>query len=153
MSDGVDSLSRLSDPIVGGEWAGWSKWMDEEPFEDLVGPFYAKRADDGTMIAGCRLQAKCIRSGGIAHGGMLITFADYSLFMIAYDAIEGQDGVTVSMTSEFLAAAPLGALLIAKGDVLKRGKSLLFVRGVMSADSVDVLAFSAVMKFVRQVRA
>lgn len=142
------SYPHLSAPIPDGEWAGWSKWTGDEPFEDMVGPFYARRDADGRMMAGCRMHASSVRAGGIAHGGMLMSFADYSLFMIAQDEIDGQDGVTVSMTSDFLAAAPAGSLLIAKGDVLKRGRNLIFVRGVVSAGAQSVLAFSAVIKLV-----
>lgn len=139
---------QLSGPIASGEWAGWSSWTGDEPFENTVGPFYAKRDCDGSMIAGCRLHGTCLRSGGIAHGGMLMAFADYALFMIGQDEMAGQDAVTVSMTSDFLAAAPEGSLLIARGDVLKRGRNLVFVRGVLTADLTDVLAFSAVVKLL-----
>lgn len=150
----VDETSgRLGDPIGEGEWQGWSKWTGDEPFEDAVGPFFARRADDGGMIAACRMHERSLRSGGIAHGGLLMSFADYSLFMIAHDEINGQAAVTVSMTSEFLAAAPAGSLLVARGDVLKKGRSLLFVRGIVSAGDTDVLAFTAVVKLVRAIQA
>ncbi|SRR5690349_15212545 len=145
---GVTSQHGLSEPLTEGPWAGWSRWIGDEPFEEAVGPFYARREAGDAFVAGCRMKAMNLRSGGIAHGGMLMTFADFALFMIAQDDIAGQDAITVSMTSDFLAGAPAGSLLVARGDVLKRGRKLLFVRGVVAADETDVLAFSAVIKLI-----
>lgn len=148
MSNDSQHKIGLSEPIADGEWAGWRKWLGDEPFEDLVGPFYTKRDASGAWICGMRVQPKNQRSGKICHGGALVTFADYSLFLLAHDEIGNEDGVTVSLTTEFLAGAPAGALLIASGDVLRKGRSLMFSRGVIEADGVPVLAFTGVVKLV-----
>ena len=141
----------LSEPIEQGDWAGWSKWLGNEPYEDHVGPFYARRDANGRMICGCHIGPTNVRSGNIAHGGSLMSFADYSLFLIAYDAMNGADGVTITLNSEFLAAAPGGARLIAHGEVLRAGRGLMFVRGRIETetDKLAVLAFSGVIKVIR----
>lgn len=139
----------LGAPLAAGEWAGWSKWTGDEPFEDHVGPFYGRRDDDSRMICGCVVEAKNMNGGGSVHGGALMTFADYSLFILAYDELRGLSAVTVSLTAEFLAGAPLGARLIARGEVLKSGRSLLFVRGLIEAGGAPVLNFSGVVKIIR----
>lgn len=151
MSQPHDAL--LSDPIPQGDWAGWSKWKGMEPYEDHVGPFYARRDSAGRMVCGCRVQSHNVRSGGIAHGGSLMSFADYALFLIAFDAINGADGVTVSLHADFLAPAPEGARLVARGEVMRGGRSLVFVRGQIDIDGEPgdacVLAFSGVIKLLR----
>ncbi|WP_439815486.1 PaaI family thioesterase [Zavarzinia sp. CC-PAN008] len=136
-------------PVVGGEWDGWSKWSSDEPFEDHVGPFYARRLADGRMESGFRIQHKNMNGGGAVHGGALMAFADYSLFTIAYDDLRGINSVTVTLNGEFAAAAPLGALLTARGEVVKAGRSLLFVRGLIDLDGASVLNFSGVLKLLR----
>jgi acyl-coenzyme A thioesterase PaaI-like protein len=41
---------------------------------------------------------------------------------------------------------PLGALLEARGEVVKAGRSLVFLRGLMTVEGETVFAFSAVIK-------
>lgn len=148
MSNDTSGTLDLGEPIETGEWAGWRKWGGDEPFEDHVGPFYTRSDDNGEWICGMRVQPKNLRSGGICHGGALVAFADYSLFLLAYDEIGNTDGVTVSLTTDFLAAAPAGSLLIARGGVLRKGRSLAFMRGVIEADGTPVLGFSGVVKLI-----
>lgn len=136
----------LSPPISEGEWAGWSTWLGEEPFETHVGPFYTRRGEAGGMICGCRILQQNVRSGGSAHGGTLMSFADYSLFMIAFDVLAGSDGITVSLTSDFLSTVQLGARLIARGQVVKAGRSLIFIQGAIETDDIPVVAFSGIIK-------
>ena len=80
------------------------------------------------------------------HGGALMTFADFSLFMLG--ASEGQEvhGVTVTMNSEFLAPAQPGQLLIGRGERTGGGRSLIIARGIITADDRPVLNFSGVIK-------
>jgi acyl-coenzyme A thioesterase PaaI-like protein len=141
---------ELGPAITDGDWKGWSAWTGHEPFEEHVGPFYAKRDDDGRMISGCRALPHNMNGAGSVHGGSLMAFADYSLFMIAYDHTKGIPAVTVTLQGEFLAAAKLGALLVNRGEVLKSGSSLVFVRGVTEADGRPVFSFSGVLKLLRR---
>lgn len=149
MSDQVTPKHDLGPPFTDGDWVGWSTWTGREPFEEYVGPYYARRDADGRMICGCRAQSKNLNGGGGVHGGALMTFADYSLFLLAYDNLRGLDSVTVTLSGEFLSGAPLGARLISRGEVVKAGRSLLFVRGLMEADGEPVLNFSGVLKIIR----
>ena len=79
-----------------------------------------------------------------------MTFADFSLFAIAQDVF-GNDsyGLTVAFNSEFLSGATLGQLIEARGDVLREGGSLIFVRGILTADGVPCLNFSATLKRIK----
>ena len=88
-----------------------------------------------------------MNQGGIVHGGCLMTFADFSLFAIAAEALgKGGYGLTVAFTSEFLSGAKEGQLLEARGDVLRAGGSLIFVRGMVTADGAPCLSYSATLK-------
>ena len=129
-----------------GEFAGWQTW-EEEPFEhEAAGPFYFTTDENGP-VAAFRVQRKHMNAGGVVHGGCLMTFADFSLFAIGHDAMEGEYGVTVAFTAEFLTGALEGERLEARGEVLQKGRSLSFVRGLVSTDDGrPVLNFSGTIK-------
>lgn len=149
MSDENASMAQLGPPLETGVWKGWSSWTGVEPFENLAGPFYARRASDGALVTGFRLEPQHLNGGGAAHGGVLMTFADYSLFIIALDHVIGLNCVTVSLAAEFVGHAPVGSLLTCRGDVIKAGRSLIFVRGIIDGDGTPVLNFSGTIKVIR----
>ena len=128
-----------------GEFAGWSYWVHEIYESETVGPFYFKHTLDGPVTA-FRSQRKHMNAGGVVHGGCLLSLADVSLFVIAEEAMGDSYGVTVSLSSEFLNGAPEGALIESRGDVLKAGRSLVFVRAIITADSVPCLNVSGTLK-------
>lgn len=135
--------------VEDGPFKGWKTWP-EEPFEhDVAGPFYF-RVDEQGPVCAFRAEHKHMNSSGVMHGGCLMTFADFALFGIAHDQI-GDDvyGLTVAFTSEFLSGPQSGQLIEARGDVLRSGRSILFVRGIVTADSVPALNFSGTIKRVR----
>jgi len=131
--------------VAEGEWAGWLKWMPGDPFEDHVGPFYC-RADGAAMLCAFRPRAHNANGGGMIHGGTLMTFADYALFMIASQSGGMVHGVTVTFNSEFVGPARPGEMLTARGEVIRAGKGLVFVRGTIANDAGPVLAFSGTIK-------
>ena len=133
------------DLVTEGEFKGWTTFKSDA-FEYEAGPFYATTDADGELCA-FRVGRKHLNQGGVVHGGCLMTFADFALFSIAKDAFEDASyGLTVAFTSEFLSGAKLGQLIEARGDVLREGGSLVFVRGILSADGVPCLNFSATLK-------
>ena len=133
-----------------GEFAGWTTWA-EEPFEhDTAGPFYF-RIDETGPVAAFRAGRKHMNAGGVVHGGCLMSFADFSLFAIGHEAMEGAYGVTVAFTAEFISGALQGERLEARGDVLRKGGSLSFVRGIVSGeDGRPVMNFSGTIKKKRK---
>jgi acyl-coenzyme A thioesterase PaaI-like protein len=132
-------------PAENGPWAGWYRWAGTDPFEDGTGPFYLRRDEQG-IVTGFLPGPANLNGHGNVHGGCLMTFADFSLFMFA--AADGQEvnGVTVSMNSEFIGAAESGVLLEARGELLGGGRSLAFVRGVITAGTRRILSFSGTIK-------
>ena len=135
--------------IESGEWAGWTNWPDE-PFEhDTAGPFYFRHDEKGP-VAAFRAERKHMNGGGVMHGGCLMTFADFALFAIANKEMDGGYGLTVAFTSEFLDGPKVGEWVEARGEVLRAGRSLVFVRGIVTADGRPCLNFSGTLKKVRK---
>jgi len=128
-----------------GEFAGWQYWP-EEPFESRAGPFY-RRVDEAGVIGAFRAERRHMNAGGAVHGGCLMSFADFMLFSIAWDAFEdGAMGVTLTFNSEFLDAAREGELITSRGEVTRRGGKILFVRGMIFADERPCLSFSGTIR-------
>jgi acyl-coenzyme A thioesterase PaaI-like protein len=83
------------------------------------------------------------------HGGCLMTFADFALFMVSLDALEGARGVTVTLDNTFVDAAWPGELVEATGEVTRAGGSLIFARGTVFTGQRTLLTFSGVIKRLR----
>ena len=139
-------------PVTDGEWSGWLRWPGTDPFEDHAGPFYARYDAGGTIECGFRPEAKNRNGGGNVHGGALLTFADFALFMIASAVLPEFHGVTATLNAEFVGAARPGRLLTARGDVVKAGRSLIFVRGIIDDEGNAVMSFSGVIKKINKDR-
>lgn len=133
------------EPVLTGAWAGWHRWAGNDPFEDGIGPFFVRRTEHG-IETGFLPVARNLNGHGIVHGGCLMTFADYSLFMIAGGGGTEINGVTVTMSCEFVGAAQAGTLLTARGDLVRAGGSLVFARGMVFDSERPVLAFSGTIK-------
>jgi acyl-coenzyme A thioesterase PaaI-like protein len=132
--------------VTDGEWAGWSFYPGGDPYEDLAGPFYFRNGPDGRPVCAFRAEKKHMNGGQFMHGGCVMTFADFCLFVIARDAIEGSRCVTATFNGEFVGTARVGALVECTGEVVKAGRSMVFVRGIISTGGEPMMSFSSVLK-------
>jgi uncharacterized protein (TIGR00369 family) len=132
--------------ITQGEWAGWSMWRSDA-FEQRAGPFYEK-FEGGEGITAFRAGQEHMNGGGFMHGGCLMTFADSALFTIARPAMEGSFGVTMNLSGDFLDSARVGEFVEARGQITRAAKSIVFVRGLVTADDRPVLSFTGIIKKV-----
>ncbi len=132
-----------------GEFKGWKTWRNEAFEYAVAGPFYFTEDEQGSKCA-FRVGPKHLNAGGVVHGGCMMTFADFALFAIAHDEMEGLQGVTVSFSSEFMRGPVLGDIVEARGEVLRAGGSLVFIRGILSVDGQACLNFSGTIKKLRR---
>jgi uncharacterized protein (TIGR00369 family) len=148
--DGGDAQTPWTpQPVLEGEWAGWGRY-DTDPYENLTGPFYSRRDETGQMVCAFRAEKKHMNGGGHMHGGCMATFADYALFMIADEALKDVGSVTASLNCEFVDGAEEGELIEARGDVVRAGGSMVFVRGLITASGRPITNFSAIVKKIRR---
>lgn len=132
--------------VTEGEFVGWQTYDLHDTFDSVVGPFYFKPDPDGHMRCAFRAEQKHMNAGDRMHGGCLMTFADIALFQIAYQEMEGASGVTVQLDSTFVDGAYVSDLVEATGEVMKAGKSLIFVRGQITVGDRIVMTFSGVIR-------
>ncbi|MBE0596498.1 MAG: PaaI family thioesterase [Desulfuromonadales bacterium] len=144
MGTEVNDFSEI-DPRL----AGYRKWEGFDPFEELTGPYFYRQGPDGSFRCALLLQGKQLSSAGAMHGGALMTFADYSLFVFALPLLNGISAVTVSLHADFTAPAQAGEFLESTGEIVHETKSLIFVRGQIFSGSRILLTFSGVLRKVR----
>ena len=132
--------------LTDGPFAGWSTWGGgADPYETLLGPF-CFRVDAGRVRCAFQPRRDHLNGGGAMHGGALMSFADFSLFAIAHNALRGAKAVTLTCNSEFLSAGDSVTVVEATGEVLRETRSLIFVRGLVTQASRPLLAFSGTLK-------
>ena len=147
--DGETELPWAPSIVESGEWAGWSNYT-ADAFEELAGPYYYRVR--GGWAGALRLprREKHMNGGDFMHGGALLTFADYALFCIARDDLQGVGSVTASLNGEFIDSAKVGDLIECTGEVVRAGGSLVFIRGQIFTSGRTLLNFSAIVKKVRR---
>lgn len=145
--DGGNEAPHGPITITEGEFAGWQYWSGD-PFENASGPFYYREEEDGSIRCAFRAEARHMNGGGFMHGGCILTFADACLFSIATKELQGTHAVTVSLGGEFVGPAHVGDLVECTGEVVKAGRSMVFVRGLIFTEKTAVMSFSGVIKKV-----
>ena len=86
--------------------------------------------------------------GNACHGGMLGTFAD----VLISSAAQYQTDIprtflpTISLQTDFLAAAPMGSWVQGEADILRVTRNLIFSQGLVHADGKPALRASGIFK-------
>jgi acyl-coenzyme A thioesterase PaaI-like protein len=119
------------------------------PFLDPIGPIFRRPEDAGARF-GIRIERRHCNNQAVAHGGMLATIADIVLGIGGAEQA-GTPGhfVTVSLVTDYLAPAPLGAWLECHPVLLRRTSRMMFVEGRFTADGANVLRASGVFALPR----
>lgn len=123
---------------------GYKHYQGLSPAEDNVGPFYYRKVGDELSL-GMRAGEKHANGVGSVHGGVLLCYADYAATMLALTGVK-ESCVTISLSSDFLAAARIGDWIEGRGEVIKRTGSLTFIRGELSVEGNPVLSFQSVLR-------
>ena len=116
----------------------------EKPvFNNLVGPLWAMPEGADGILYGFRVDMHHCNPQEVAHGGLLASFADIVLTGgTNYVARLSRFVVTVSLATDFLAPAPLGAWVQTRPEVLRVGRSTAFSQCLVTADGKPVLRCS-----------
>ena len=130
---------------------GYRSYDYEDPFEDWIGPFGYK-VEGGRISFVFDAQPRHRNSSESLHGGMLMTFADYAVCLTAVWDQPGEKCVTVSFNCEFVAAGRVGDRVESMCEVVRRTRSLTFVRGQVRVGDRVLLNCSAIVKRLPRAR-
>jgi uncharacterized protein (TIGR00369 family) len=116
-------------------------------FIETNGPLYGRW--DGThLLMGFRVEDRHCNPGGVAHGGMLATFADMLLPIAS--RFQGKTDMgflpTINLACDFLSPAPKGAWVEGRAEIVRMTRGLLFAQGLATADGEPCLRASGIFK-------
>lgn len=126
-------------------------WQGDDA-EDHNGPFFFAVENDGDSVnvqTAFRVKPHNCNAHKTLHGGILMMFADYTLCIAAIGGTH-EAVVTVTCNNEFVGPAFDGDLVIGRGQVTRKGGSLIFVRAVIEVNGTTILTSSGVVKRVRR---
>lgn len=147
MSDASPSAAAPPEPPL----PGYVLYDPVDPFENRAGPFFWAPREDGGHHFVLRAEPHHCNSHGVVHGGLFMTMAD--LAMAATSKAERDDAyVTVSFNCEFVAGGRQGELIETETELMRRTRSMAFVRGRISSGGETLFVFSGVMKLIGKKR-
>ncbi|MGC2290012.1 MAG: PaaI family thioesterase [Thermoplasmata archaeon] len=83
-----------------------------------------------------KVQSRHLNINGVVHGGVYATALDTAMGGAVVSMLaEGESTATTSLYVEFLRSARAGVELVARGEVLRRGRHLAFVEGKLDDGS------------------
>jgi uncharacterized protein (TIGR00369 family) len=126
---------------------GFSETRLSDPFEIHVGPAF-EQGDKGARRFAFRVDERHCNRSGVAHGGMLMTFADLALGQAVWDATDNAPSVTLNMQTHFLAPAMAGELIEVVPQLTRRTRALVFMRGDFTAGGRMVMTAASVWKLL-----
>ena len=90
---------------------------------------------------------------GVVHGGVLMAFADHGLSLLAWEAAERTLCTTIQLNTHFLDAIHPGEFIELRGEVTRRTRGLVFMRGVIGVRNEhkmrDVGAIDGIWRVLR----
>ena len=127
---------------------GYSIYDPVDPFENHAGPLHWRRRDDGGNHFVMMAQSRHCNRHGIVHGGLMMTMIDLTM-VVAAKQNRTEMLVTVSLNTEFVDSGRSGDLIEGIGELVRRTRSLAFVRGRIFTGERTLLTASAVLKLIR----
>ncbi|MGF1445631.1 MAG: PaaI family thioesterase [Pikeienuella sp.] len=125
-------------------------WRDIHPtgFNAHIGPVRFADLGQGRFAAALELREIHLNSGGVCHGGVLMTLADIAMGAGSYAAGDNYPCATITFDSQFLAAAKGGQWLIATARQLRRVRELSFMDCEIAAGGRLVMRASGIWKYL-----
>ena len=135
-------------------WEGYEPFeAGVSAFEEASGPFFYHPIERRGRFT---VEERHCNQLGMCHGGALLTFADFSLFVIGAEHTrtpahpERPPYLTASLQTHFLGIVRLGSVVEASGEVMSTGRKgdMLVIRGALTVDEKPVLSYDATIKRV-----
>jgi acyl-coenzyme A thioesterase PaaI-like protein len=113
-----------------------------------IGFPWSKRSDDGWRY-GLLTTAEHANPQGALHGGILMTFADHGLSLLAWEAANRAACTTIQLNTHFLSAVRPGDFVELHGEVTRATLGLVFVRGRLLVGDRGVGAVDGIWRVFR----
>jgi uncharacterized protein (TIGR00369 family) len=126
---------------------GRDGWRERKAagFMGHAGPLWTRREPDGWGY-GFLAERRHANNAGVVHGGMLVTLVDHAIATVAWEENGRKPCLTITLDTQFIAAAKPGAFVEARARVSGRTSSLMFMQGMVTVAGATVLTASAVIR-------
>jgi uncharacterized protein (TIGR00369 family) len=124
---------------------GWIIRNDEPGFMVLIGTLW-QRGEGQDLTFGFLAEEKHLNRRGVVHGGMLMAFADQALGLTARELTGGVPQATIQLDTHFIAPAVAGEFISVKAEVVRRTRSVLFMRGTLGVGERSVASSQGIWK-------
>jgi uncharacterized protein (TIGR00369 family) len=126
------------------------KDMDEtnQGFMKYLGGLDLKKIDDLNYEFLTKVKEIHLNTGKIAHGGYLSTIADTGMGTAAHRVAGDRRCVTINLDIKFISAAKLGEELNGKVKILKKTKTLVFIKCEINNTKDIVVSASGTWKIL-----
>lgn len=133
---------------------GFARHSRRSAVTDPWEPIYSRLAE-GALQIGLRLRPEHCNSRGLVHGAVIAALADNAMGLTYVHALRAANGeaaaagaVTVTLTVDYAAPAPLGAWLQVSPRLIRAGRTLGLVDALVTADADTVARASASFRAV-----
>lgn len=123
----------------GDEW----KRREMKGIPASMGALWTIRDESGWRYA-LQLDESHCNAQGFIHGGVLMTFMDHCLSLLVWEKSGRAMCSTIHLDNHFLSALRAPAFIELDGEILRQGRSLAFVRGVLRCGDTDVMEATGV---------
>ncbi|MYM63876.1 PaaI family thioesterase [Pseudomaricurvus sp. HS19] len=132
------------------EAEGWERVNVAEGFTGHVGPYWLKYSDHGVTV-GLVVAARHTNNHlGTIHGGIVMSFADIGLGMGVVQSMgeKARNCVTTSLNTQFVSVAKVGEFITIEPEVVRSGRHLVFVRGLIKTPEKSIASVEGIWKLL-----
>jgi uncharacterized protein (TIGR00369 family) len=123
---------------------GFVPFPNQGPFLEGIGPIQVREGGDA-LVLGLRAEERHTNHRGTLQGGLLSTFADFTLGRaIEADADDDRPRATVSLTVDFLKPAKPGDWIESRARVERVGSTLAFADCSLTVEGREIVRARAV---------
>lgn len=128
----IDSapLAVTQDSIISDGW----RPLDPTGFIEIVGQIYFKE-DGDTVRYGFIADPRFKNRRSVLHGGYLSAFADRTLALAGRRVNNSGPQATIELSVRFIDAVQIGEFVESVPEVVRKTRSVIFVRGTMMVGS------------------
>lgn len=127
--------------------AGFRIMKSPGTFSEYIGPLYFKRDGEQYSYAFHALPHHD-NGNGVIHGGMMVTFIDEIMGTDVWRAIGKKRCATISLNCDFVAAVKPGDWVEARTNMVRKGVSVIFMRGELVVGDKTVLTADGIWKVI-----
>ena len=113
------------------------------------GGFQFRQISDSEYEYKATIQAFHLNSGGITHGGFIMTLMDSGLGTSVYQSLGGDKKIaTISLDVKFVAPSREGDILVGSAKIIKKTRSMVFVRGELRLEDNVIATGDGIWKIL-----